>query len=60
MQALKDSLKGTPSDKLRFAPRPASHIVSGIHPSVSAAYKALEKTIGVRVPHFMENLMEWN
>jgi hypothetical protein len=25
----------------------ASHIVSGIHPSVSAAYKALEKTMGV-------------
>ncbi|MEL6461820.1 MAG: hypothetical protein AAFQ91_26905, partial [Cyanobacteria bacterium J06621_15] len=28
----------------------ASHIVSGIHPSVSAAYKALEKDLGVSRP----------
>jgi hypothetical protein len=28
----------------------ASHIVSGVHPSVSAAYKALEKMLGVSRP----------
>jgi hypothetical protein len=28
----------------------ASHIVSGVHPSVSAAYKALEKNMGVSRP----------
>lgn len=33
-----------------------SLVVSGIHPSVSAAYKALEKTLGVSRPAFYGKL----